>query len=178
MMAPMGVMHAPSAASPDGGAAMHMNAPCPMAVPGTQVAAVDTPEGVALVFTAGAGGVDELRRRVAAMAEMHNQHHGKHGGMMGHAGMMMGSGGVADHPGMGDGEHGGTMAPPSSATVQPIDGGARILLTPLDGANLTALRSHVHEHAERMQSSRTCMMDHAAPGGAQTSPAPGGHGSH
>jgi hypothetical protein len=29
-----------------------------------------------------------------------------------------------------------------------------------------------------MQSSRECPMDHSAPGGAQTSPAPAGHGSH
>jgi hypothetical protein len=151
-----------------------MNAPCPMAIPGTQVAAVDTPDGVALVFTTEAGGVDELRRRVAAMADMHNQHHGgtgEHAGMGGHAGMMMmmGSAGTADHAGMAEGKHDGAMAPPSRAVVQPIDGGARIVLTPLDPANLLALRSHVHEHAARMQSSRTCSMDHAAPSG---------HGSH
>lgn len=180
MMAPMAAMHAPDAASgPGGGKAMMGAAQCPMAVPGTQVTAVDTSEGVALVFTTGTGGVEELRHRVAAMAEMHNRHHGgmgEHAGMVGQAGMM-GGGDMTGHAGMDEGGHHGMTPPPSKATVQPVDGGAQILLTPLDAANLSSLRSHAHEAAVRMQSSRTCAMDQPLPGGAGTSPQ-SGHGSH
>lgn len=186
MMAPMAVMHTPDVASPPSGGDATMGAAhCPMVVPGTQVAAVDTPDGVALVFTTGPGGVEEVRQRAAAMAERHEQHHkgmGEHAGMMGGTGMMGGAGmmggGMAGHAGMNEGAHHDTTAPPpSTATVQPIDGGARIQLTPLDAADLPALRSHVHAAAERMQGSHSCSMDQSLPGGAGTSP-PTGHGSH
>lgn len=52
-----------------------MGALCPMAVPGTTVAAEEVEGGAALAFTT-SGDVEELRRRVHRMAEFHNQHHG------------------------------------------------------------------------------------------------------
>lgn len=52
-----------------------MAAMCPMQVKDTKVEASDTDQGAALTFTT-KGDVAELRRRVTAMAEMHNAHPG------------------------------------------------------------------------------------------------------
>jgi hypothetical protein len=52
-----------------------MAALCPMQVKDTKVEASDTDQGAALTFTT-KGDVAELRRRVTAMADMHNAHHG------------------------------------------------------------------------------------------------------
>jgi hypothetical protein len=52
-----------------------MGKSCPMAVPGTTATAEEREGGAALVFTT-TGDVAELRRRVTAMAEMHNKHQG------------------------------------------------------------------------------------------------------
>lgn len=49
---------------------------CPMKVPGTTVRAEEVEGGSAMVFST-TGDVAELRRRVAAMAAMHNEHAGK-----------------------------------------------------------------------------------------------------
>lgn len=51
---------------------------CPIAVPGTSVTVEDTDTGAALVFIT-TGDVGEVRRRVVAMAQMHNDMHGKMG---------------------------------------------------------------------------------------------------
>lgn len=79
---------------------------CPVAVPGTSVTVEDTNSGAALVFVT-TGDAGELRKRAAAMAAMHNDHHGSMGAlpdgtnagdghaghdMSGHAGHDMGSG--------------------------------------------------------------------------------------
>ena len=48
---------------------------CPEKVPGTTTRVDDVDGGVTLTFTT-TGDVAEVRRRVARMAEMHNQHHG------------------------------------------------------------------------------------------------------
>lgn len=149
---------------------------CPMAVPGTRVAAVDTADGVALAFTT-SGDAEELRRRVRAMAEMHNQHHAgeaaaadqgsMHGGMMHGGGMMgggmggsgAGSGGTMGGTGGGHGRsHEGMMPPPARAAVEDVDGGARIVLTPFSAGEVSSLRAHVHEHATEMQRSGACPM--------------------
>ena len=53
---------------------------CPMTIPGTSVSVEDTDSGAALVF-ATTGDVGELRKRVAAMAQMHNEHHGSMGAL-------------------------------------------------------------------------------------------------
>src|SRR5262245_47252069 len=47
---------------------------CPVAVAGTSVTVEDSDTGAALVFVT-TGDLAELRRRVAAMAQMHNDHH-------------------------------------------------------------------------------------------------------
>ena len=47
---------------------------CPVAVPGTSVTVEDAPNGAALVFVT-TGDVADVRRRAAALAQMHNEHH-------------------------------------------------------------------------------------------------------
>jgi hypothetical protein len=95
---------------------------CPVAVAGTSVTVEDAPNGAALVFIT-TGDVAEVRRRVAAMASMHNEHHGAmgplpdgsdagggHAGhdMSGHAGHDMAGGGAhAGHDMAGGGAHAG-----------------------------------------------------------------------
>ncbi|HWU90809.1 MAG TPA: hypothetical protein VN253_26265 [Kofleriaceae bacterium] len=105
-----------------------------MAVSGTNVSVQETADGIALSFTT-TGDVAELRQRVRAMAEKHEQ------GMSGE----MGSGG-------------GGMMVPSTARVEDVDGGARISFTPNDPAQLAELRDHVREHAAHMASGHCPMM--------------------
>lgn len=140
---------APSAAAPappQGGAMMAM---CPMAVPGTTVAATDEANGSAITFTT-AEQVPELQRRVHAMVAMHDQRHGdggmKHEGMMG--GGMMGNG-----KGMN-----GMMMPASHAAVADLETGARVVVTPKDPADLQKLQAAVRMHAEHMQKQGCGMM--------------------
>jgi hypothetical protein len=144
---------APAATAPMGqGHGGKMMANCPMDVPGAQVSSVEEVDGSTMTFTA-PDQVPDLRRRVHAMAEMHNRHHaggGTHevkqgGGMMGG---MMGSGK----------EMGGMMMPPSHATVVEVENGASIKLTPTDPADLQKLKDAVHMHVERMQSHGCEMM--------------------
>jgi hypothetical protein len=105
---------------------------CPMTVPGTVVNAADTANGEALTFTTTAPDqVAELRIRVHAMANMHNQHHGGMGGGERMGGMM--------------------MPPPSRAWVEDVENGARISMTPNDLTDLQKLQSAVRMHAAHMQ---------------------------
>jgi hypothetical protein len=136
---------------------------CPMAVEGTTVRAEDVEGGAAIVFTT-TGDVAELRRRVAHMADMHNQHHGDgHGHMMGMHGMMAG----------------GMMMPPATARSEEIEGGARLVLTPRDPAELANLRQHVHQHAEQMASGRCPMMSMHGQGAEAAPPSePSEHETH
>jgi hypothetical protein len=53
---------------------------CPVAVAGTSVSVEDSPTGASLVFVT-TGDVADVRRRVAAMASMHNEHHSAMGPM-------------------------------------------------------------------------------------------------
>jgi len=106
-----------------------MMAMCPMTVPGTQVYAADTANGEALTFTTAPAQVAELRIRVHAMANMHNQHHGDLGGQ----------------------GTGATKPPPSSAWVEDVENGARIAMTPTDPADLLKLQSAVRMHAAHLQ---------------------------
>jgi len=132
---------------------------CPMAVPGTQVSAVDRQNGEAITFTTSPDHEADLRSRVHAMADMHNHHQGggtDHGGM--HQDMhgdAMGDGSM----GSGDMDHHMTMMPPpSSASVEDIPGGARLVVTPSDPAELQRLQSVVRMHAAHMSQTRSCGM--------------------
>ncbi len=187
---------------------MGMMGECPMAVPGTQVAAADTPDGESVTFTTTSpDAVADLRNRVRAMADMHNRHHaGGQMGMQGGAGMQgdtsggtsmgssesesgsagaeaspdqgsAGSGQGSDEAGGGDTGMGSTgsadagadqgagapmhermMSHPSHAVVEDVDGGARVIVTPDDPADLERLRAAVRSHTERMSETGSCGM--------------------
>jgi hypothetical protein len=162
---------------------------CPMQVKGTQVEAINIENGVAMTFTT-TGDVAELRRRVTALAEMHNAHHGGAGAAAGcacphhegqsqackcpahGAGSGQGGSGCADCPKHGEGQacacpkHGGDgkgmekgmHMPASRATTEEVEGGMVLALTPVDAAQLDALRESVHHHAERMRAGQCPMM--------------------
>lgn len=123
----------------------------------------DGSQWVALAFTTKSkADVAELRRRVALMAEMHNDDLRMHGPGQG----MHGGRGPMARPGDHRGRHGGMrgmMGGPmmmmtmldTTARVENIEGGARLVLTPKDPAELPALREHLRARATRM-SSGTC----------------------
>jgi hypothetical protein len=102
---------------------------CPMAVLGTTVAAIDTPEGIAIAFDT-TGDVAELRRRATAMAARHDR-------MGAMANMKMVS---------------------STAREEDADGGARIVMAPKDVADVQALRDHVRGHVQKMTPGKCAMM--------------------
>ena len=109
---------------------------CPAEVPGTQVAAADTADGAAMTFTT-TGDVASLRQRVHHMAEMHDH-------MMGGGMMQM-------------------KMVPSAARAEDVDGGARIVLTPNDPAQLSDLRARVRDHTAMMAGGHCPMMEHGGP---------------
>lgn len=112
-----------------------MAAACPMQVSGTTVASTDVEGGTGLAFTTASGDVGDLRRRVRQMAGMHNSQHT--GGMMKGRGMKM---------------------PAATASVDDIDGGARLILRPHDPAQLAALQEHARMKAQRMAGGECPMM--------------------
>lgn len=159
-----------------------MAAMCPMQVPGTMVAATEVEGGIGLSFTTATGDVAELRRRVHRMAEMHNQPGGHT--MMGSPGApspgadaehQHGAGAGTSHEGGGRGgmmKGSGMMMPAASASVQDVEGGARLVLQPKDSAQLGALREHVRMKAQRMVAGECPMMSHGS-GGEHAFAAPG-----
>ena len=118
---------------------------CPMQVAGTSVMPADIADGATLSFTS-TGDAAELRRRVERMAEMHNHHHSGAGGMMGDDAMM----------------------PPSTASVDEIENGARLVLRPVDPAQTALIQAHVRTCADRMSHGECPMISHgdASEGGA------------
>jgi len=106
-----------------------MTLTCPSQVEGTMVTWANVEGGVALVFTTTSPTrVLELRDRVMRMAQAHNEHDGE-SQMMGARSMMM---------------------PAARATVEEIEGGARMVLMPEDVTQLEALRQSAQESAGRM----------------------------
>ncbi len=148
-------------------AAQDMSAICPMDVPGTTAAASDTADGEAITFTTTSGQVDELRRRVHALADMHNQHMSAAPAVTAPGGAPGTTPGAAEGTGSGAGEsamahhpdHG--MMSHSRAMVEDVDNGARVSISASDPAHVDQLRSAVRAHA--MQMSRAgCGMAHPA----------------
>jgi mono/diheme cytochrome c family protein len=145
---------------------------CPVAVPGTSVTVEDTADGAALVFVT-TGDVAEVRRRAAALAQMHDDHHGAmgplpdgSGGDTGHAGHDM-----AGHD-MGGGEHaghaGGMIGVHSKATASDVEGGAKVSFV-AGSADVARLQSELRMHAQHLATG-TCAMgkDPAALAAAET----------
>ncbi len=156
---------------------------CPVAVPGTSVTTEDTATGAALVFVT-TGDVVELRKRVAAMVAMHNEHHGAmgplptgteqpgaHAGhdMSGHdmSGHDMSGHDMSGHDMSGHAGHdmsghdmagGGMIMVHSKAASEDVDGGAKLVLTTApDG--VAKLQSELRMHAQHLAGG-TCKMDH------------------
>jgi len=117
---------------------------CPLGMTGTQVAAVDTPDGVDVTFTT-KGDLVELRQRVEAQAEFHGP--GKHEGP-GHAGVHAGA-----HT------HGLRLTEidaPMKATVTDVDGGSRLHVAATNASDLAKVRSGVHERAAKIVALGDC----------------------
>lgn len=147
---------------------------CPVTVPGTSVTVEDASTGAALVFVT-TSDVAELRTRVAAMAQMHNEHHGAmgplpdgapaegadHSAHAGH-GAHANHGAHAGHDmgGAGGGEHaghaGGMIGVHSKAAVSDIEGGARLELIS-GAADVGKLQGELRMHAQHLASG-TCEM--------------------
>lgn len=159
---------------------------CPVSVSGTSVSVEDTNTGAALVFVT-TGDVAEVRKRVAAMAQMHNEHHGAMGALPdgkdaggGHAGhdmSNMGSGSMQGHDMSGmqghdmnkmgsghdmsqhAGHAGGMISVHSKAENAEIDGGAKLVLT-VGAADVAKLQSELRMHAQHMASGSCAMEQH------------------
>jgi hypothetical protein len=144
---------------------------CPAAVAGTSASVEDAPNGAAIVFVT-TGDVADVRRRVAAMASMHNDQHaamgplpggtdagGDHAGhdmsahdghdMSGHEGHDMSAGKHAGHAGGMIGVH-------SKAVASDIEGGAKITFV-ASSADVQKLQSELRMHAQHFASG-TCEM--------------------
>jgi hypothetical protein len=144
---------------------------CPMmsSMKDAQIVASDTSDGAAIVFTT-AGDVAGLRAHVRKMAEMGTRM--ASGGMMG---MEKQEGMRGEGKGMaGNGMHGGGMGMkgdmhgdggmmgkhvPARASVEDVPGGARLVLTPVDPAQLAALREQTRSHAAMMSKGECPMME-------------------
>jgi hypothetical protein len=113
---------------------MQMMKDCPMALPGTSLAASDTAGGIAITFTTRADNVLELRRRVEHMAAMHT-------GEPRHEGMM------------------NRHMLPGTVSYEPIENGARLTLTPKDPERLAEFRDQVRAHVAQMSKGECSMME-------------------
>lgn len=141
---------------------------CPVSVPGTSVTAEDTAGGAALVFVT-TGDTAELRKRVAAMASMHNEQHAAMGPLPdgtdtggGHAGHDMSGHAAHDMSGAKGGDHagraGGMIGVHSKATSEDVEGGAKIAFV-ANGDDVAKLQSELRMHAQHLASG-SCEMEH------------------
>ena len=140
---------------------------CPAAVPGTSVNAEDTATGGALVFVT-TGDAAEVRKRVDAMAKMHNEHHAAMGALptgdepsgdmagMDHSKMAGGDMAGMDHSKMA----GMMISVHSKAVAEDLEGGARLSFIAAP-ADVATLQGQLRMHAEHMASGSCPMMgDH------------------
>ncbi len=134
---------------------------CPVAVAGTSNTVEDTDTGAALVFVT-TGDVAELRKRVGAMAQKHNDHHAAMGPLP--DGSDAGGGHEHHDHGGGHGDHsahanhgGGSMiGVHSKATSSDVEGGAKLAF--ISGADdIGKLQSELRMHAKHYAAG-TCEM--------------------
>ena len=124
---------------------------CPTALPGAQLRSEVTADGVALVFTTSGGDAGELRDRVQRMADRHNaaqvplveQDPARAPGETS-------SGMTSTEGAHGMDMHGAGKDVPSRAAVEEISGGARVVFTPTDPAQVGILREHIRVHGKEM----------------------------
>lgn len=114
-----------------------MSMVCPMPVPGTTVAAADIEGGAALTFIT-TGDVNELRLRIRRMAELNNEHPPRHR-----------DGDLRPNPG-GEPADMHEQMPDTTATAEDLENGAQLTLVPKNPADLTLLRDHLRQHADKI----------------------------
>ena len=107
-------------------AAQQAGSACPLELPGVKLSADETSDGIAMIFTTDQPAVYELRQRVLQMAHSYNQ------------------------------RHPGTSTAPSTARVVYIDNGARLILSPVNPADLPALRAQAQSSARYMAATNSC----------------------
>ena len=118
---------------------------CPAAMDGVRVTVEDTDGGVALRFTGEQADLHELRQRTTALGRTYDtlpRQAGSPVPTMTPEGRTEPAAGVSAQ--LRD-------TPASSATVEEIEGGARLILVPEEQAQLDVLRDSVRAHARRMQ---------------------------
>lgn len=135
---------------------------CPMDVPGTSVAAVDTATGGALVFRT-TGDAAALTDRVAGWAQRHNARHGAMGPLP--TGAETGGGGHDhhhhhDHGGGGDTAASATATDPGGDPAAMVSTHTRAEMTTVDGSvqlgfvafpdQVGALQGELRAHAEHL----------------------------
>ena len=141
---------------------------CPMQVEGTTRELVELDDAVAMEFTT-TGDVDELRRRVEKMAQMHDGMHGEGGRM--HRGQRHHHGEDGpDQRGRMHGEmteekrqmHQQMMQMMSDVTVETeeIDGGMRVKFIPDDAEQVDELYQMMQHHTQMMEEEGRCPMMH------------------
>lgn len=132
---------------------------CPMNVPGTRVEATDTADGETLSFTTSEPDkVEQLRQTIQHVGAMHQR--GQAMGGKGHAGQCpecpMHEQMQAGMRGMGHID--------ANARVENIEGGARLVLTPVNPDDMEKLRREVRQHAEQMAAGQCPMMQKGGAG--------------
>lgn len=133
---------------------------CPVAVSGTSVTVEDTDTGAALVFVT-TGDVADLRKRAAAMAQKHNEHHAAMGplpdGMDASGGHEHHHGHDADHANHANHGGGGSMiGVHSKATPVDVEGGIKIAFIS-GAADIGKLQGELRMHAKHYAAG-TCEM--------------------
>ena len=144
----------PTASAPSAG----MAGMCPMSVPGTKVAVANTATGASLTFTTSTDQASAVREKVYGISEAHNRRLASGDAVQGGMGS---AGGVMDGGMMGEGMAGLPMPPPSRTTVEDLYDGARIVMTPVDPADLQQLRDTVRRRVEHMQQHGCGEMPHS-----------------
>ena len=114
---------------------------CPVGVPEARIRAVETPEGIDVHFSAPAERIEELRRRVRGQARANgpDRHRGD-----GHDG---------EHRGPRD--HGLRLWSIAKVTAraEDTDSGAKLVITPVDPADLAEVRSRVVARVDHLANS-------------------------
>lgn len=118
---------------------------CPTELPGVSVTAQDMQDGSALVFTASAGNVDQLRGRVQNLASMMNNQRANQK-------PEAAPGQPAPAPGQQQGATNPGEPVATHARVENTERGARLILTPADPAQLSRVRAFAQQQASRMSS--------------------------
>ena len=103
------------------------DASCPMTIAGTSASEEDTTNGGALVFVTSPASIDGVRKASATLAQMHNQKSGPEGAM----GMMIGT--------------------KSTAVVEDVPTGTKIVFTPSSPDDMAALQNELRMHASHLQ---------------------------